>query len=146
MQETPQELAARAILPALRGLVARELVRDHKFTHQKVADLLGLSRPAVTLYARGQRGRAIELRRRADVLMMVDDMAGGLARGDLDARGLMSKLDAAATYVLRKGYACELHGQIDPDLRGSGCDLCMTATLPCNYFHPWRSDRDEVAR
>lgn len=140
MQETPQELAARAILPALRGLVARELVREHKFTHQKVADLLGLSRPAVTLYARGQRGRAIELRRREDVLMMARDMAGGLARGDLDARGLMTKLDAAATYVLRKGYACSLHEELDPELKGSGCDLCMTVAQPCTYFHAWKGN------
>lgn len=146
MQETPQELAARAILPALRGLVARELVREHKFTHQRAADLLGLSRPAVTLYARGRRGRAIELRRKGDVLLMVRDMAGGLARGDLDVRGLMSRLDAAATYVLRKGYACDLHAQIDPDLRGSGCDLCMTAVMPCTYFHAWKSGPQKEAR
>ena len=139
MQETPQELAARAILPALRGLVARDLVRHHRFTHQRAADLLGLSRPAVTLYTRGLRGRAIELRRREDVLLIVRDMAGGLARGDLDVRGLMTKLDAAATYILRKGYACDLHAQVDPQLKGSGCDLCMTSEATCSYFRPWRS-------
>lgn len=139
MQETPQELAARAILPALRGLVARELVREHKFTHQHAADVLGLSRPAVTLYSRGLRGRAIELRRRPDVLLIVRDMAGGLARGDLDVHGLMSKLDAASIYILRKGYACELHEQIDPELKGSGCNLCMTSDLSCTYFRPWRN-------
>ncbi|MDE1819725.1 MAG: hypothetical protein KGJ23_01895 [Euryarchaeota archaeon] len=146
MQETPQELAARAILPALRGLVARELVREHKFTHQKAADLLGLSRPAVTLYARGLRGRAIELRRRPDVLIMVRDMADGLASGEIDVRGLMTKLDSAATYVLRKGYACDLHAQVDPELKGSGCNLCMTAPFPCSYFHGWKVEPGSPTR
>lgn len=146
MQETPQELAARAILPALRGLVARELVREHHFTHQKAADLLGLSRPAVTLYARGQRGRAIELRKKEDVQFMVRDMASELALGSLDPRGLMSRLDSAATYVLRKGYACQLHEQLDPSLKGSGCDLCMTMESSCSYFHPWKSGGKGGAR
>lgn len=146
MQETPQELAARAILPALRGMVARELVREHHFTHQKAADALGLSRPAVTLYAQGLRGHAIELKRKEDVLFMVRDMAGELARGDLDARGLMTKLDSAATYVLRKGYACELHQKLDPELKGSGCDLCMTMDASCSYFRPWRSGGKAVTR
>lgn len=120
-------------------MVARELVTQHRFTHQRAAQLLGLSRPAVTLYAQGHRGRAIEIQRREDVQLIVRDMAAGLARGELDTRGLMSKLDAAATYVLRKGYACELHQQVDPELKGSGCDLCMTSEPSCNYFKPWRS-------
>jgi XRE family transcriptional regulator, thiamine biosynthesis regulator len=140
MQETPQELAARAILPALRGMVARDLVREHRFTHQRAADLLGLSRPAVTLYARGLRGRAIELRRKEDVQLIVRDMANGLARGELDTRGLMTKLDAAATYILRKGYACKLHELVDPDLKGSGCNLCMTTDISCTYFRPWKTE------
>ncbi len=138
MQETPQELSARAILPALRGLIARELVKGHEFTHLRAAKLLGLSRPAVTLYARGHRGRAIDLRHRDDVLLIVRDLADGLANGELDPRALMVRLDSAASYVLRKGYACALHQEIDPGLKGSGCDLCMTSPRPCAYFHPWR--------
>jgi uncharacterized protein len=139
VKETPQELAAHAVIPALRGLVARELVREHKFTHQRAADLLGLSRPAVTLYAQGERGKAIELKRNLDVQLMVRDMASSLARGEMDKRDFVAKLDAAATYVLRKGYACELHMRLDPELRDSGCDLCMTRAFSCTYFHPWRT-------
>lgn len=54
--QTPFDIAAKIICPAVRGSVALKLVRDYHFTQKEVADELGLKQQAVSNYIRGMRG------------------------------------------------------------------------------------------
>lgn len=46
----------REILPAVRSLIANELIETHKLTQMDVANKMGLTQGAVSQYARSIRG------------------------------------------------------------------------------------------
>lgn len=62
------------ILPGLRALIAKRLVEKHGFPKKRVAEILGLSPPAVTLYLQGKRAEEItKLLSQEKVLKLIDD-------------------------------------------------------------------------
>ena len=55
------ETVAKEIIPAVRSMVAKELVERHKLTQKQAADKLGISQAAVSQYSRNLRGSKIDL-------------------------------------------------------------------------------------
>ena len=53
----PCEVMARRLLPALRALIARELVERHGLAQSKVASLLGVTQASVSHYLSAKRGK-----------------------------------------------------------------------------------------
>jgi hypothetical protein len=53
------EIMVQRVLPAIRAVLARELMNEHKCTQQQVANLLGLSRAAVSQYVSEKRGAEV---------------------------------------------------------------------------------------
>jgi len=78
-------------LPGLRALIARRLVEKHGFSKKRVAEILGLSPPAVTLYLQGKRAEEItKLLSQEKILRMINefveyvvDKGGRLASSEL---------------------------------------------------------------
>ena len=44
------------VLSGIRALIARELIMEYGYSKKRVAEALGLSQPAITLYLNGRRG------------------------------------------------------------------------------------------
>ena len=57
--KTPCEIMVQKVLPAIRAELARVMMIEHNCTQQKVADILGLSRAAVSQYVSEKRGAEI---------------------------------------------------------------------------------------
>jgi len=53
----PCEVIARRFLPALRALVARELIERHGLAQSRVASLLGVTQASISHYLSAKRGK-----------------------------------------------------------------------------------------
>ena len=62
------------VIPGLRALIVKDLVERYGFSRKKVAEILGVTSPAVTLYLQGKRaGDMAKLLRRRGALKLVKE-------------------------------------------------------------------------
>lgn len=122
---TPYEVAVKSVIPALRRMVAERLIREHKFTQQKAAMLLGVSQSAISRYDTRNRGVAIDLESHEDVVKLVDELARKIACGSLTPVKVAKSLDDICVYVLKHGYMCDFHAKIDPAISKQKCGVCL---------------------
>lgn len=57
----PQEIEVWYILPKLRKELARELVGEYKLSYERVGNLLGITKAAVSQYLKDKRANKIKL-------------------------------------------------------------------------------------
>ncbi len=81
--QTPYEVAAKAVIPAIRGMISRCLAKKN-FTQVQIALTLGVTQPAVSKYISEKRGRAIDFDQQEDVRKMIDSIADGICDHKLD--------------------------------------------------------------
>lgn len=122
--QTPYEIAVKSVIPALRGMIAKELVRLN-YTQVKIAEMLDVTQPAVSKYLASKRGNAIHFDGRDDVVGVIRKLSKQLADEKLSSFDLMREITEMVNYVLSKGYVCELHFNYDPELRDQNCSICM---------------------
>jgi len=66
----PCEVAAKSVIPALRAMVARELMEGYGMKQEAVAEGLGVTQAAVSKYRHQVRGEAVELEAAEEVHKM----------------------------------------------------------------------------
>src|SRR5260370_23081970 len=66
----PCEVASKSVIPALRALVARELIEEYGLKQEQVATKLGETQAAVNKYQHQSRRRAGELGSAPSVIAM----------------------------------------------------------------------------
>ncbi len=122
--QTPYDIAVKSVIPALRGMIAKELVR-HNYTQVQIAEMLDVTQPAVSKYLSSKRGTAIHFDGREDVVGSVRKLSKQLAEKKVSSFDLMRQITEMCNYVLQKGYVCELHFYHEPELRDQNCTICM---------------------
>ena len=122
--QTPYEIAAKSVIPAIRGIVARSLI-DRDMTQADIAKSLGITQPAVSKYFSEKRGRAIDFDTREDVKKMAEVVAEGIATNKLNKVQVANMIKEICDYVMRSGYMCDLHNEIDPQTKSMNCKICM---------------------
>lgn len=117
------EVIVFEVLPAVRALVARELLVKHKLSQRRTARLLGVSQPAVSQYKRDLRGFKTELfSKNPGLKSMVERMAEGMAKGEIkDFQATLSFCELCKE-IRFSGAGCELHGSRDKSR--VKCSLC----------------------
>ena len=117
------EIVAFEILPAVRAMVARELVIKHRLSQRRAALLLGVSQPAISQYKRDLRGFKTELfNKNPGLKAMVGRIAEGMASGEIkDFQATLSFCELCKE-IRFSGAGCELHGRRDRSR--SQCSLC----------------------
>ncbi len=114
------------MIPAIRGVISRSLIDKH-MTQAEIAHSLGITQPAVSKYFSEKRGRAIDFDQREDVKKMAEVVAEGIASHRLNAIRVADMIKEICDYVMRSGYMCELHYEIDPQSKSMNCKICMEA-------------------
>ena len=80
----PCEVIARRVLPALRAMIARELVEKHGLAQSEVASLLGVTQASVSHYLSAKRGKLVGLSLRPEELRaMAQEIADRIAEGTI---------------------------------------------------------------
>ena len=119
----PSEVEAKAILPALRALVAKKLVQKHKMPQQKVASLLGVTQAAVSNYLRETRAISFVLEDTGDVKRVTDEIVELLIKGT-DSMLVRSKFQEASNILKKRRIICSAHEVLEPTIDVDSCHIC----------------------
>lgn len=119
----PEEVEAKATIPALRAMVAKRLLQKYGLTQQRVARLLGVTQAAISNYLRETRGAAYTLESNIVVTVMMDDLAKSLHAG-ADPITTLIKFHEASTYIKGRRFMCDLHQKLEPGLEVEKCHIC----------------------
>lgn len=128
----PCEIAVKCLLPPVRAFLAKELTTKHNLKQSEAAELLGVSQPAISLYDRKMRGRAINLENDPEITKLVENLADALVKGDLRHKDFIRVFCEICKTIRAKGLLCQMHKTLDPALDIEKCELCLiTNPLEC---------------
>jgi len=120
----PCEVAVKCLLPSVRAMVAKELMAKHNLKQAEAAKLLGVSQPAISLYYRKMRGKAIDLENDIEIGKLMENLADSLAEGGLSHKDFISKFCEICRIIRAKGLLCKMHKAFDPSIDIEKCELC----------------------
>jgi predicted transcriptional regulator len=119
-------VAVRSVVPAVKALVASELVEMHGLKQDEVAELLGISQSAVSRYAGRTRGHMIRIGELKGVKPLISRMTSLLLDGDCEMQELMTLFCQVCVAVRKSGVACPLCRRADPKVEIEQCRFCLT--------------------
>ena len=121
----PCEVAVKCVLPVVRAMVAKELMANYRLRQVDAAHVLGVSQPAISLYSRNIRGKAIHLENDRQVQDLVNNLARSLAEGNVSRRDIVLTYCEICRTIRAKGLLCKLHKAFDPLVEIEKCELCV---------------------
>ena len=126
----PCEIAVKSVLPAVKALMAKELVETHGMKQDQVAEILGISQSAVSKYTRKVRGYVIKIDNIEEIEPLIDNMIE-LLRNDTCQRAKFLTFFCQTCMVIReKGLMCQLCQKADPKIKIEECSFCFACNLP----------------
>ncbi len=117
----PDEIIAKAIIPALRAMVAKELIEKYGLTQQSAAKLLNVSQAAISNYMRGVRGIVVNLEQDKEIQTIVSKIADMLVNNK-DPKDIVSMFNLAIRIITVRGILCSVHKKFEPIFEN--CDIC----------------------
>lgn len=121
----PCEVAIKCVLPVVRAAVAKELINKYNLKQVEAAKLLGISQPAISLYYRNMRGKAIDLKKDAEVALLMEKLATYLTKGELSPKEFIQLFCVICIKARSKGLLCQAHRALDPSIDIQECSFCM---------------------
>jgi uncharacterized protein len=123
----PSEIEAKSLIPAIRAILARKLIKEYDLKEEVVAKVLGITQAAVSNYIRGTRGD-IELISKLgsvhEVMRMIDDIATDLASNKAYTPSTMAKFVQLCNYMRYTFIICDVHHSIESHIDEKVCEQC----------------------
>ena len=120
----PCEIVVKSVLPAMRALIAKELIENHDLKQVEVAEIMGITQAAISQYIRGERGAVIDLSS-LKINKMISNIAVQLKNRDSSVQAIITNFCAACQLIREKKLMCDLHKEIDPFIAEEDCKFCM---------------------
>ncbi len=120
----PSEVVVESFLPVFRLELAQQL-DSRGLTQQEIAEVVGVSQPAVSNYVAGDV--EVESRVADDTAFReaVEEIADGVASGEMGEFEVLSRTVDLVRETMDRGPVCEVHEEIQPAIQGRGCDICV---------------------
>jgi predicted transcriptional regulator len=125
----PCEVAVKCVLPSVRAMTAKELMTEHNLKQAEAAKILGVSQPAISLYYRKIRGKAIDLENDVEIRNLVENLADSLSEGNSTHKDFITMFCEICRTIRAKGLLCKIHKAFDPTIDVEKCGLCLTTSL-----------------
>ncbi|MFW9912999.1 MAG: transcriptional regulator [Candidatus Thorarchaeota archaeon] len=122
----PCEIIVAAILPAIRSLLARELVEGHSMSQTKVAELLGTTQPAISQYISQKRGDQLTdaLSSLPDVKTAIEALVKEITSDTVSQKDGVETICTICMSLRKDGTVCTLRqAKSDTPL---DCDMCQS--------------------
>ncbi|PMB74030.1 hypothetical protein C0199_01670 [Candidatus Bathyarchaeota archaeon] len=132
----PCEVAVKSLLPPVRASLARQLMTKHGLKQIEAAKLLGVSQPAISLYNKKMRGKALDLEKDKEIKRLIEELANSLAKEGLSYKDFTLKFCEICRVTRAKGLLCNMHKALDPTFDIEKCELCMSTELKCLTQNP----------
>ena len=123
----PSEIEAKSLIPAVRAILAKKLIREYSLKEEDVAKDLGITQAAVSNYIRGTRGD-IELISKLEsvreVMRMIDDIANDLSTNKAYTPSTLAKFVGLCNYMRYTLIICDVHHSIESNIDEQICEQC----------------------
>jgi predicted transcriptional regulator len=106
-----------------------EILKKHHLTQMEAAKRLGVSQPAISLYVKKIRGKALNIKEDQEIMKIIEELADALARGDLAHKDYIQIFCEICKKIRSKGLLCQIHKNFEPILIDEGCKLCLDTNI-----------------
>lgn len=121
----PCEVAVKSVVPAIKAMMAKELVDEHGLKQDKVAEILGMSQSAVSKYSRKVRGHVIRIDDAQEVRPLISSMVVLLLNGRHQRTEFLQLFCQTCMVVRKTGLMCQFCEKSDPKVKIEECDFCI---------------------
>ncbi len=121
----PCELITRYVLPAIRALIAKELIEKHGFSQVTAAKRLGITQAAISQYLYSKRGKKYleKIGSVDEVKQLTDKFADEIAKDTINGMEFMEQICNICLSIRSQHLLCDIHKDLS-ELPES-CDFCM---------------------
>ena len=133
----PCEIGVKAVLPAIRALLARTIVEKHGMKEEKAAEILGLSQSAVSRYVTKARGNTIAIENVTEVQKLIDQMITFLIHEPNQQMKILQLFCQTCKIIREKGLMCQTLPEHTRSFDGNMHFLPLNHSLnfqPANFF------------
>jgi hypothetical protein len=123
----PCEIAVKSVIPAIKALIAKQLVEKHDLKQEKVAEILGISQSAVSKYTRKVRGYAIKIDDIEEIEPLVEKMVSLLEEGNYQRREFLKTFCQTCMTIRKTGIMCQFCQKTEPKIAIEECDFCLNS-------------------
>ena len=123
----PSEIEAKSLIPAVRAILAKKLIKDYSLKEEDVAKDLGITQAAVSNYVRGTRGDTeliSKLESVREVTRMIDDIAKDLSTNRAYTPSTLAKFVGLCNYMRYTLIICDVHHSIESNIDEQICEQC----------------------
>ncbi len=115
----------KSVVPAVRALMAHELLERHDLNQGQVAEILGISQSAVSKYSNKVRGYVVEIDKVENVHPLIDDMITMLLSREYARAELVDLFCKICKVVRKTGLVCQFCKKAEPNLKIEDCSFCF---------------------
>ena len=120
----PCEVGVKTVLPAVKAVMARQIVEKHGLNEQEAAKLLGLSQSAVSRYISKERGNTLAIEGSTEILALVDQMVASLIKQPDNREEILRLFCQTCTAIRAKGLMCPACQKEMPKEWAQNCLFC----------------------
>jgi hypothetical protein len=120
----------KTVVPAIKALMAKELVEEYMLKQNQVAEVLGISQSAVSKYTRQVRGHLIETSELKDLDPIISKMVNLLVNGNNNRSEFLSLFCQTCATIRKKKLMCQFCQKTDPKIKTEECNFCLTYKSP----------------
>ena len=123
----PSEIEAKSLIPAVRAILAKKLIKEYSLKEEDVAKVLGITQAAISNYVRGTRGDMeliSKLESVREVMRMIDDIARDLSTNKAYTPSTLAKFVGLCNYMRYTLLICDVHHSIESNIDEQICEQC----------------------
>lgn len=120
----PCEVGVKTVLPAIKALMARDIVENYGMKEKQVAEILGLSQSAISRYTTKNRGNILILENEPEVQKIVSQMTTFLICEPNKKKEIFQLFCTACITIRKKGLMCELCKERMNKKWAESCNFC----------------------
>jgi len=121
----PCEVAVKSVVPAVKALMAQQLVEEYDMNQEQAAEILGISQSAVSKYFRKVRGHAIEVEKVQEARPLITSMVIMVVNGEFRRAEFLQLFCKTCGTIRKTGMACGFCKKSDPKIQIEECGFCM---------------------
>jgi predicted transcriptional regulator len=121
----PCEIAVKSVVPAVKALLAKELVEKRGLKQDEVAEILGISQSAVSKYTRKVRGYVIKTNGIEEIEPLIDKMISVLIGGTSQRGEFLGFFCQTCIAIRKTKLMCPFCQKADPNIKVEECNFCL---------------------
>jgi predicted transcriptional regulator len=118
------EIIVADVLPAVRALIAKELIEKYGLNQTEVSKKLGITQPAVSQYKSELRGQGVKiLQSKKEVMNSIKNLSKKIALVQISSKEIHKNFCEICLKIRKEKIICRMHEDAYPSL--AYCNLCF---------------------